>query len=244
MYDIMHVEASNYLAGLERDYLFKENQWHCMKRPSPRWPTEYCAPSWSWASTRNADCISSLNFLDTKAGYHPQFVSKVFCEILDSKTVPISDPYEQVSGGYLRLRGLLCQIILRERNDAVDASNDEGGLRVDSIVVNGVAHSWKTGASYSVSWDGDTRETLLRHNGPPFYFIRTDWQYDEGRTDFERGLLLKQTRNRRGEYQLVGFVTFYEKLLKDVRDGYKATTLQEDAYQEFDGVDRYTIEVV
>jgi hypothetical protein len=63
--------------------------------------------------------------------------------------------------------------------------------------------------------------------------------------DFVEGLILKQTHQQKGEYRRAAFTILTgENIGNNVRSQSSAKTLPEDAYQDFDGVDKYTIEII
>jgi hypothetical protein len=143
IHELMHVKESIYLAGLERDNLATEIQWKVAERVPFKRPTEYCAPTWSWAST-----IGTMIM--------PRYASAYLFEIVEAETFPLGDSYGQVSGGYLRIRGLLCQIKVIERSDGNIATGDDVGLQDDSVMINGhlfgLMHD-----ECGIFWDGDAR---------------------------------------------------------------------------------------
>jgi hypothetical protein len=59
----------------------------------------------------------------------PRHGSAYLFEIVEAKTFPLGDPYGEVSGGHLRIRGLLCQIKVIERSDGSIATGDGVGLQ-------------------------------------------------------------------------------------------------------------------
>ena len=92
---IHHATQERYLAGM----------WACDLPAALQWIPEgalwrtahYLAPSWSWASSHK-DCI--IIYPETSVAFRVQ--------ILDVKVTPLGrDPFGRVSGGYIRLEGLL-----------------------------------------------------------------------------------------------------------------------------------------
>lgn len=67
-------------------------------------PNEYVAPTWSWASVTGPAYYEWWIFHDFPTSPDPRFVPT----ILEAMTVPTrSDPYGQLSGGFIRLSGKL-----------------------------------------------------------------------------------------------------------------------------------------
>jgi hypothetical protein len=165
VHDITHAKETDYFAGLERDGLVSELQWIRLDSTTSRKTTEYCAPSWSWAASKGK--TSHL-----RGAVEEESVEDTF-EILDAETFPVDDSYGQVSGGYIRMRGLICQVTFNELGDKVHAQGQDIGIKAESVVVNSRNHDLHEGnhSLNDIFWDGDTRDTLLSHDGFSFYFL-------------------------------------------------------------------------
>jgi hypothetical protein len=227
----MHAKESHYLAGLERENVATEIQWKVAGRVPFKRPTEHCAPTWSWAST-----IGTMMM--------PRHGSAYLFEIVEAETFPLGDPYRQVSGGHLRIRGLLCQIKVIERSDGNIATGDDVGLQDESIMIKGRIFGLKHDED-GIFWDNDCRRTLLSFNGFSFNLLVGQLKTNGSDIDVVRGLLLQQTRARRGQYQRVAYLDLKgEDLINNITSASLAGTLPEDAYEDFEGDDQYTIEIV
>lgn len=96
-----HPAPTSYLAGLWQHDLQRSLLWYCAdsfvseQAQNVARPTQYLAPTWSWASIRRV-----VDFLDTS--YEPVYYAKVLdfgCNVSSTK------PFGAVSGGYIKLRG-------------------------------------------------------------------------------------------------------------------------------------------
>jgi hypothetical protein len=90
-----------YLAGLWRNQLWRELQWYVApcEGNSPRRPSKYRAPTWSWASVEG---LKSIAF--ERIGHH----MSSYIEILRAWTEPAGrDPLGSVTSGTLVARGVL-----------------------------------------------------------------------------------------------------------------------------------------
>jgi len=224
VHEILHLKETDYLAGLERDNLAKELQWYAHGPKGRRRTVEYCAPIWSWAAGKGAIYQSSMCK-----------ISSALFEILDAETFPIEDPYGQVSGGYIRIRGRICQVTLTEHGHGLHDQEEDVAVQIESVVVNGHTRTF-----CFVSWDGDTRGTLLRHYGCSFFFLLCHLDLEQR----PKGLLLQRECEWKGKFRRVAWFDFGERFSKDIRAAFSAGMLTEDDYLDFDGVDQYTIEII
>ena len=240
MHEIRSLEQDFYLAGLDRSHLATEITWVVDPTECSR-PEKYCAPTWSWASTKGKVTFAS----DWDLG------NENCVEILEARTTPIGDPYGQVSGGYLRLSGMLCEVILSERVGADELPLSEmcpdieaAWFRDFHFDVQPDSH-WKKAdqgrALAQIYWDGDNRDTLTRFDGFSFHFLLLRWKpsLPYGKSLAldpickAYGLLLKQTCKRRGEYQRVGMLTVRAQDLHAVlRRACRNRALPRDAYKD------------
>lgn len=220
---LMHREEDDYLAGLERKFLLSELLWTVNNATRP---VEYCAPTWSWASTKGTAGNDLV--------YHDNCV-----EILEAKAFPISGPYGQVSRGYLRLCGMLYEITLIEKHTSSDVLVSKLPSKVEAVQFNrsridvttsGVYHTLK------MYWDGDTLDTLGCFNGFSLHCLLLRWGQTTMRapeSQYAAGLFLKQTHKKRGQYQRVGPLEIEaEELFKVFDEACAAKPLPEDAYQD------------
>jgi hypothetical protein len=224
VHEILHLKGTDYLAGLERARLSEELQWKRRVGPKNRRTVGYCAPSWSWAAG-NGEI-----FLPAFGGNRDDLF-----EILDAETTPIEDPYGQVIGGHIRIRGLICQITMVERGHGFSGIK----IFIESVVVNSHTYDFRD-SHHRVYWDGDTRQGLLSHDGFSFYFLLCHLSLTD-----TNGLLLQRKHGRKGKFRRVGWLDFRDEGFgKDVRAASSAGMLTEDDYLDFDGVDQYTIEII
>jgi hypothetical protein len=240
LHEIMRLEEEDYLAGLERSRLALEMGWTIDSRDRPR-PADYCAPTWSWASTRGR----SVTKYDLQLLYN-------CVKIMEAKSFPIKDPYGQVNGGYVRLSGMLCEVTLLEMDEEGRIPVHELDPPVKGAQFDGYQFAihqdpdpkdfmsvwldWNRDCSH-VYWDGYTRDTLTRFSGLSFHFLLLHFHTFARHTDstayVAHGLLLKQTRQKKGEYQQVGMLVVEAENLRDALEDVCTTRpLPEDAYQE------------
>lgn len=170
--------GDRYLAGLWLATLPQSLLWHAIEHASLL-PTEfYRAPSWSWASVDG--------FIDINMNNHENFDTS--CEILEAYTIPrTTNPYGQVRGGYIRLRGPLKQGVV-------------GPTIVHKVYSGRNVHISLLDPSSSKSVGDNSYcrfDTTVVGEGNKVWCL-------EVQSDSSRGLLLVQTDNEEGEYCRIG----------------------------------------
>jgi hypothetical protein len=229
VHEILHLKESDYLAGLERGLLASEIQWFRTQRPTGPKTAAYVAPSWSWAAGRGKILMSSTG----------EIQEKLF-EILHAETFPIDDPYGQVNGGYIRLRGLICSVMVTERAHELFATEQHVGFESGSIIVNGRTYDY---GPLSVYWDGDTQDIRPSHGGFSLYFL--PFQLRRTERVVSEGMVMQRIPECKGTFQRVGWLIIRKEGFNgDVRAASSAGMLTDDEYLHFDGVDQYTFEII
>jgi hypothetical protein len=141
----------------------------------------------------------------------------IVVSILDAKIIPSgNDKTGQIKGGYLRLRGRLLPAVVC------------AGSREPKMLVNGTEVDW------FYSWDiRDSAEEKQLYCLP----LRKS-PYGGGSYE---GLLLERTMQADGQYRRWGIFSAF-RFGGGVFD--EGTKLEESEFEEFDGVDQYTITIV
>jgi hypothetical protein len=108
------VKNYTYIAGLWREDLLRSLCWE-IKIGRARRPSQYIAPSWSWASIEPGSGEFHMRFIEDfrelEQAYETEFIdTNVKSDSVDD------DPYLQVKSGILRVRGLCCSLDDIERN--------------------------------------------------------------------------------------------------------------------------------
>jgi hypothetical protein len=109
--------GGDYVCGLWREDVEEQLLWYA-KYPVKR-PEKYRAPSWSWASV-DGEVYLSPNYTETKMNFAISMVD-IQAELLDAG----SDPYGQVTGGFLRLS--CSQLILAS---SLQPSFEDGNIEI------------------------------------------------------------------------------------------------------------------
>lgn len=241
---LTQVQPSDYLAGLWRPLILYELLWNVSLEVPEESRGEAChAPSWSWAST-NAPVGLGNTYRQLK-----DFPSAV--EVMDAAVSLTNDNvFGQVTGGHLRLRAPLCKA-------SCIKDSQTGALSVD---INDTLYSR---ALLLTKWDciparwpsGTSRQpedSFLDDNSEfaqnPVYFM-IFWGYpeyvDEGIS--RQGLILVPTGSRNGQYRRIGTFWRWEDAYANepsINSAFQSKTLEAETYIEWDGEDKYTVEVV
>ncbi len=196
MYELTGASASDYLAGLGRSRLDTELSW-TIHRDSPRQrPREYCAPTWSWASTTGGIVLDDVS-------------SHFKADILEAMTFPLDDPYGQIARGHLLIRAKCCVVRLVEASDSGSSRPNIDFPVIEQAELNSIRIPYSV---YSVleegiriSWDGDSMDTLTRFNGLSFHLAFHGTRWGLSWNGHGTGFVLKETRQEKGQYQRVGF---------------------------------------
>jgi hypothetical protein len=96
----------DYLAGLWRRHLGWELGWQVSEGYSHTRPSEYCCPSWSWASIDGR-----INATDYGSDAH------LFLKVLEARITPLGDDDAgEVADGFVRVQGPLYAVLLIPKN--------------------------------------------------------------------------------------------------------------------------------
>jgi Heterokaryon incompatibility protein (HET) len=228
VHEILHLKETDYLAGLERGLLASELQWSRRQRPTGPKTKAYQAPSWSWAAGKGRMSMPR------RSKFQNLF------EILQAETFPINDPYGQVNGGYIRIRGLMCSVTVNETAHEFSATEQHVNFERESITLIGRTYDSK---SIRILWDRDIQDIRPSHGGFSLYFLPCQLSSAEG-VDPE-GMLMQRISECKGTFQRVGWLSVWEPgFTEDVRAASSANMLTDDKYLDFDGVDQYTFEII
>ena len=223
-------QQPDYLAGHWRFDLLSQLLWHRGDSPGvppvPR-PSLYRAPSWSWTSLDVG--VNTIIYPNPTA-----FKARV----IEAKTTPLGDPFGQVSDGYIRVRCPLYEVAI-DPGDRETLEDNVGVLNV-KIETKGLL-GWNVVAK----WDDMSPSGLESLLNCRLFFFEI---YHDNSTDVNElsGLLLKPTNAQRGQFTRVGVMYV---ILTDpdadrvVKESLHAKTVTEEFYEDFDGVDMYTIEI-
>jgi hypothetical protein len=122
--------GGSYFAGLWENSLLLDLLWYKVSdEPLPRTrPTEYRAPSWSWASIDGRVQFQMLEHI-TKSSE----CKIIECEVLGCKVAPLSEDmlFGQVATGTLILNGHLKEVTLEEKSRNVLIRSDPEGALVN-----------------------------------------------------------------------------------------------------------------
>ena len=185
-----------YIAGLWRSFLPSQLLWSvkdCRQInnfPSVR-PSKYRAPSWSWASVDGV--VDSGGFADD--GF--------LIDIVEVSVVPAtSDPTSIVESGYLRIRGVLKELLLK-RHEFLD---NYWWMTVNGVEVRKEGKEEWNRMGPLVSLDVDERDLSgVRYCLP----VREPSEHN----NFVVGLILELTGDATGQFRRIGlFRATYEEL--------------------------------
>jgi hypothetical protein len=174
----------HYYAGIWSSHLLTGLMWKVTELTGSS--GQYVAPSWSWASINGV------------TDYPNEWLGEPIAEVIDVFTAPKSDdPYGQLIGGCLRLKGLLCKFEVRGTSlylkgsdtpflwfssDAMKQKNPSFLLKRFGVIV-----TRSTIFGMVLERSAEEHTTI---KGQPYRQLR--------------GILLKPTNLRRGEYRRYG----------------------------------------
>ena len=212
-----------YLAGLWSHGLLDQLLWSPRATEPPQ-DVGYIAPSWSWASQTEPIVYKSRP-------YAPH-IADGLVEILHVTTEPRADPLDQVLGGFWRVRGAMCEIKFDFRTES---SEDISNAIVISTVL-GYQRILVDDTSFEFDNSDADREA-------PFYLLRF---YDNDDVQPE-GLILRPTTEN-DQYRHIGiFDLTVEDVDKHIREilskAFHTIKLNERLYEDFDGIDKYTVSI-
>lgn len=189
---------SEYLAGLWKGLgVIAQLDWRVFNgyhEVTSSRPDEYTAPSWSWASVNGAVTITSQQRL---RAYRDKY-----CElsILQEYHIDLTSTNAtgQVTGGYLRIRGPVHAITLKEEPPATNLEDPYEAFRVSAypwqLCLDGVALR-----RFSVYLD------VPLHNGGAFFGLAL-YSWNNGGDPEAVGLLLEEISNSPIRFRRVGIL--------------------------------------
>lgn len=124
------IRRTRYLAGLWEDSLVLDMAWQSLTIPSrfPSRPSEYVAPTWSWASVK-----CGVKYLGTETLW--PCPSETHVEILGAACTPLDAMFStgQVKNGCIVLRGRLEEVYVQNVNEVRDGADQAipGSLQGD-----------------------------------------------------------------------------------------------------------------
>jgi Heterokaryon incompatibility protein (HET) len=244
---------ADYLAGLWRQDLENELLWTCSST-SPRLACpEYCAPSWSWAQVTGAISFSKYERLQTFFEHRQrERVPISHVHFVDVKTFPVhvDNPFGQVSGGYILVRGLLCFKQMGPPPKNVVPRPDS--IPTLDLKFRTIQDAHYTSLQIILSFD----EAAMERKGFGGSWIHiipisTHWRLQRsigGKWQSKpalKGLILEKTGRSVGQYRRLGVFTVFDVLpMQILTQRPQPYNLPKDDYREFDGVSQYTIEIV
>ena len=116
VHKVLKSPKEDYVAGLWRPELMNELLWEIytpreeVKVIHKDHPSQYMAPSWSWAS------IDGPIWYPPSNNYN-KYQLDVYADIIEAKTFPQGDEYGPVDSGFLIIRGLLFDVELTSSQD-------------------------------------------------------------------------------------------------------------------------------
>jgi hypothetical protein len=225
----------HYYAGIWSTHLLCGLTWKVTR--SPDTSAQYVAPSWSWASVNGV------------VDYPTESLGEPGAEVLDICTVPKgNDSFGQLIGGCLRLKGLLCEFEVRAMSLYLKGSKMPfPWFWSDSVRHNDLSRlRSRLGLTTTKSLFGMVLEQSAEEHsvveGQPYRQVR--------------GILLKPTNLQRGQYRRCGmFGTHHagpqptlqgimSKLYKSLVAASRSRSIGNYFYEDFDGVNCYTISVI
>lgn len=213
----------DYVAGLWTSNLIYGLLYRVLGASKPvRFPDR--APSWSWASI-NGDVI----FFPQDRANLSQWT---YTSVLDTQTYHNGDPFGQLQGGCIRLRGPLAE--LPNQSSLSEMSHKSAP---------------KEAITFTATTSGiffDESPSQRQYHPTPLYFLLlvVDSKIDEPAV--VHGLLLRSTGRKRGQFERIGVwlhgeVGNFELSLKNAKDPKR---LDERLYLEADLEKGFTVEIV
>ena len=192
-----------YLAGLWEDNLLAQLLWSSTYQGLTR-PTGYRAPSWSWAAFNGpirSDFSNAATMSKDWTKRNPK-TDVVFSEVIEAQTTPMG-PSEagEVKDGFIRMRGRLVPVTMiftGERDDLrnprmVEIESPEPDLDMEITV--------------------DVLTEMARTPLEGVYFC-APFSLKNSEPISIRGLLIRATGRRRGEFERVGIFNGLEKTIR------------------------------
>lgn len=172
--------------------------------------------------------------------------------VVDVKTLPVhvDNPFGQVSGGYILVRGLLCFKQMGPPPTNVLPHPDS--IPMLNFKFRTIQDAHYTSLQTKLSFD----EAAMERKGCAGSWIHilpvsTHWRPQSsigGKWQSKpvlEGLILEKTGRSAGQYRRLGVFTIFDVLsMQILTQRPQPCNLPEDDYREFDGVNQYTIEIV
>jgi heterokaryon incompatibility protein (HET) len=246
-YELLRCTPRDYLGGLWRQGLPANLLWSAVDGVKS---DSYRAPSWCWASLDG-----QIHCADLSSGPTPMV------EVLNASVHPVGDPFSAVDSGSLLLRGRLCNITLPKQLGTVAftkhspaqavVKNTTGQSGQAQVVVDGKAKLLPAG-SFTAIFDHSKPLGSNADAGPVICFLPIVDEDNTHTTDDNEkdsailaGLMLEPIGQERGQYHRVGQLTFDTRTACNIlRKAFGARDIREGLYQDLDGDDWYTIEIV
>ena len=219
----------DYLCGLWRPGLIDQLLWKSDLKPNRGRAVEYRAPSWSWAS------------LDAQIYVNTSRVKDCPVELVDVEVkLKTSDRFGEVFGGSIILSGPLCMVT------CVRSPNGDLFLEIDGNLYPRqlIQTDWD-----SIPAGSDTQESIIfsDFSPKPIYFLAF-YPYHKPAEDIKMlGLILEPTGKKDGQYSRLGLFRLWPRHPEAhgvLAGAFRAKTLGTNAYLEFDGEDKYWVELV
>jgi hypothetical protein len=228
--------GDKYVAGMWKRSLPRCLLWRLEARESKGTvlPPKSClAPTWSWASVKG--------MVEFPSWYPSEIqIAEICVEVVQTEVITASsDPTGEILSGFIKLRGMLKTVVLQPDSNGCYYAN------IKSIVDDNSNESCPFPDIYmdgTVATSG-TKNVINLHLMPitydPYYFLL-------------KGLLLAPTGRRAGQFHRVGvlYCDFWQVHCKHLGEPVTLDVLKSVEnydwveYEEFDGVDKYTITIV
>jgi hypothetical protein len=231
---LRNFRPGDYLAGLWRQDL----PWQLLWFVIAPWETElrqptYIAPSWSWASLVTGGVLWTI----VERG-------DIVAELVDvSVSLKTTDPFGELTSGYIRLRGPMCKLARRISNSSEAVELDLHGTYYHRNVVQ---TSWDY---VPEEYSEDNRGRQGQNITPPYLYLFMIEVFPGGHQETCRmeGLILQPIVGVKGRYWRLGYFhinTENPELIGNAHDLFSTSTLQDDEYIRFDGSAIYVIEII
>jgi len=246
-HELLRCTPGDYLGGLWRQELPANLLWSAVDgvRAYP-----YRAPSWCWTSLDGQ--IHCTDHTSDRTS---------IVEVLNASVHPVGDPFGAVDSASLLLRGRLCNVILPKQIGTVAFTKDSpasavhkntiGQIGRAQVVVDGKAKPLPAG-TFTTLFDHSRPLDSNANADPVICFLPiVDDDNADATNDNEKdsailaGLMLEPTGQKRGQFRRVGQLTFDTRTACNIlRMAFGAQDIPEGLYQDLNGNDWYTIEIV
>ncbi|KAH7397013.1 heterokaryon incompatibility protein-domain-containing protein [Phaeosphaeria sp. MPI-PUGE-AT-0046c] len=195
-----------YVAGLWQSQLLRGLLWTPFLRLKYAPCNDYVAPSWSWASARRL-----VRFLDGRLSRRFHYLHPC-CTIIGAQVTLVNkdDPYGQISGGWVHIRGRLCLMQWGQRHDYAPYRWAGRLLAIDPRSLNPLSELADTvetsGISVYVTLDNSENE---REKAGHAVFLPMRLYDREAPKELISGLLV--SRLPCGNFVRIGIASVYDK---------------------------------